>query len=73
MWWGKSPDKPTEAPKEPTPVKDVVNKAVGKVEETAKEFDETKLPERKQLPPQLKKIMEKADKEENFYDELVDG
>lgn len=31
------------------------------------------LPERKSLSPALQKLVDKADKEENFYDELYDG
>jgi fission process protein 1 len=75
MWWGKSPDKdkPTETPKESTPVKDVVDKALGKAEKTAKEFDPDHLPEGKKLPRKLQKIMDKADKEDSFYGELVEG
>jgi len=33
----------------------------------------TSLPEPEKLPPALQKIIDKADKEENFYDELYDG
>lgn len=73
MWWGKSSDKPAETPKESTPVKDVVNKALGKTEKTVKEFDPDKLPQREKLPKKLQKIMDKADKEDSFYDELVEG
>ncbi len=31
------------------------------------------LPEPEKLPPALQRIVDKADKEENFYDELYDG
>jgi fission process protein 1 len=31
------------------------------------------LPEREALPPSLQKIVDKADKDESFYDELWDG
>lgn len=31
------------------------------------------LPKPEKLPPALQKIIDKADKEENFYDELYDG
>lgn len=30
-------------------------------------------PERKQLSPTLQKLVDKTDKDENFYDELYDG
>jgi fission process protein 1 len=33
----------------------------------------TDLPKRKKLPKALQKIIDKADKEENFYDEIYDG
>jgi mitochondrial fission process protein 1 len=33
----------------------------------------TGLPERKELSPTLQKLVDKTDKEENFYDELYDG
>jgi fission process protein 1 len=33
----------------------------------------TGLPEPEKLPPSLQKIIDKADKEDNFYDELYDG
>jgi fission process protein 1 len=31
------------------------------------------LPEPEKLPPALQKIVDKADKEDSFYDELYDG
>ena len=31
------------------------------------------LPEPEKLPPSLQKIIDKADNEDNFYDELYDG
>ncbi len=31
------------------------------------------LPQPEKLPPALQKIIDKADKEDNFYDELYDG
>lgn len=73
MWWGKSPDKPAEPPKEPSPASTVAGKAEKAVEQTAKQFDPDKLPDRQKLPPSLQKIIDKADKEDNFYDELVAG
>ena len=33
----------------------------------------TDLPKREKLPRSLQKIVDKADKDENFYDELYDG
>ena len=33
----------------------------------------TELPERKPLSPGLQKLVDKTEKDENFYDELYDG
>jgi len=66
MFWGKGPDKPQppkESPAEDKDAKDGVPKA----------FDPAKLPDREKLPRSLQKIVDKADKEENFYNELVEG
>ncbi|RKU47161.1 hypothetical protein DL546_006988 [Coniochaeta pulveracea] len=74
MWWGKSSDKPAEPSKEVVPqVQKAVEDVEKKVEKVAKEFDPNALPPREKLPPKLQKIMDKADKEESFYDELVEG
>ena len=70
MWWGKSSDKDSKAPsKEEAPTEAGKNtKVKGPIP-----FDPNKLPEREKLPPALQKIVEKSDREENFFDELVDG
>ncbi|KAH8681119.1 mitochondrial 18 KDa protein-domain-containing protein [Xylariales sp. PMI_506] len=70
-WWGKSPDKsgasktedavPSEGPKPVDPRKDATN------------FDPHHLPDRKKLPKAMSKIMDQSDKDENYFDELVDG
>jgi fission process protein 1 len=60
MWWGKGNDKPVEPPKPSPP------------ETAAKQFD-PKLPDEKKLPDKLQKIIDESDKNENFFDELVDG
>jgi fission process protein 1 len=74
MWWGKSSDKPAEPSKEAVPqVQKVVENVEKKIEKTAKEFDPNELPPREKLPAKLQKIMDKADKEDSFYDELVEG
>ncbi|KAL2132447.1 hypothetical protein VTI74DRAFT_3784 [Chaetomium olivicolor] len=39
----------------------------------ATDFDANKLPDHAKLPPKLQKIVEKNEKEENFFDELVEG
>jgi mitochondrial fission process protein 1 len=77
MFWGKGPDKP-QAPKESPAetVKDTaqeVKTAAKDVQKAAKDFDPDKLPERHKLPTSLQNIVDKADKEENFYNELVEG
>jgi len=77
MWpWSSSSDKPAgssttqnEAPKPPPQNQSVTDD----LKKAAAEFDPKKLPEREKLPPKLQKIIEKTDKEENFFDELVDG
>ncbi|KUI68124.1 Mitochondrial fission process protein 1 [Cytospora mali] len=70
MWWGNSPDKDPKASAKETPAADPSKKANAK---DAIPFDPNKLPNREKLPPALQKIVEKADKEENFFDELVEG
>jgi mitochondrial fission process protein 1 len=65
--WGKSPDK---APKEP---KEAVVVEAKEVPKDRKAFDPDKLPEREKLPDGLQKLVDKADKNESFYDELLDG
>jgi mitochondrial fission process protein 1 len=75
MWWGKgssssdkaepAKDKAPEASQTPAtkidPRKDATN------------FDPDRLPARRELPKGLQRIVEKSDKDENFFDELVDG
>jgi fission process protein 1 len=71
MWWGKTPDKPAETPKESPPAsQQPIQKAADNV---AKAFDPDKLPDREKLPRKLQQIVDKADKDESFYDELVSG
>lgn len=62
MWWGRSSGKKPEESKEAT-----------NNENGAKPFDPEKLPPRQKLPKALQNIIDKSDKEENFFDELVDG
>ncbi|CRK48877.1 hypothetical protein BN1723_008235 [Verticillium longisporum] len=67
MWWGKPQDKPAASPDKaadsPPPT---TAKATGA-------FDPDKLPEHRKLPASLQKIANDSDKDENFFDELVDG
>ncbi|KAI8649076.1 Mitochondrial fission process protein 1 [Fusarium keratoplasticum] len=68
MWWGKRPYKPPEGTspqRSPLEAKDEPKDPAA--------FDPHKKPEQKKLPKGLQKIMDEADEEENFYDELVEG
>ncbi|KAI0189291.1 mitochondrial 18 KDa protein-domain-containing protein [Xylaria flabelliformis] len=70
MFWSKGPDKKPEdkaanAPPAPATSIDSRKDATG--------FDPDKLPERRQLPKGLQKIIEKSDKDESFFDDLKDG
>lgn len=70
MWWGKGSDKDSKAP----PKDDASAAEPGKSNAPqAAPFDQNKLPNREKLPPALQKIVDKADKDDNWYDELVDG
>lgn len=62
MFWGKGPDKPTA---------ETSGKVAGA--STSTEYDSDKLPASKSLPRNLQKIVDKEDKEDNFYDELISG
>ncbi|RYC60224.1 hypothetical protein CHU98_g5979 [Xylaria longipes] len=68
MFWGKGPDKKSEdkAP-EASPATSIEPR------KDAKEFDPDKLPDRRQLPKGLQKIIEKSDKDESFFDDLKEG
>jgi hypothetical protein len=69
MWWGKGSDKPQPPKESPTEAKVVAKE----VQDAAKEFDPKKLPDREELPRSLQKIVDKADREDNLYNELVEG
>ncbi|KAK4126445.1 hypothetical protein N657DRAFT_643232 [Parathielavia appendiculata] len=77
MWWPWSggSDKPTgpagpgnESAKPPQSTS-----ATDDLKKAAAGLDPEKLPERKKLPNNLQNIIEKSDKEESIYDELVEG
>ncbi|KAK3324053.1 mitochondrial 18 KDa protein-domain-containing protein [Cercophora scortea] len=74
MWpWSKDSDKPAAPASAPAPVLPSTSlPAANKTAETKKEFDPT-LPEREKLPKKLQSIVDKSDKEDNFFDELVEG
>ncbi len=76
MWpFGGSSDKPTGTPtsKAEAPKSSPPENATKDLKKAAAEFDPNKLPKKEKLPPKLQKLIEKSDKEENFFDELVDG
>lgn len=60
-WWGKSPDPKSEPPKDT------------KDEAHNKTFDPDKLPAREKLPASLQKIVDKADADNSFFDNIVEG
>lgn len=64
MWWGNNSDKDPKAPAKDTPA--VQSKS-------ASATDPSKPPSRGELPPALQELVEKSEKEENFFDELVEG
>jgi mitochondrial fission process protein 1 len=64
-WWGSGKDKPSKPAEKPTD-------ATALPIERKKAFD-PKLPELEKLPDKLQKIVDESDKNESFYDELVDG
>ncbi|KAI1432235.1 mitochondrial 18 KDa protein-domain-containing protein [Xylaria sp. CBS 124048] len=68
MFWSRGPDRkkpedktPPAAPSSAETRKDVV------------EFDPDKLPAPRQLPKTLQTIIDKSDKDESFFDDIVDG
>ncbi|TPX14125.1 uncharacterized protein E0L32_000519 [Thyridium curvatum] len=67
MWWGKGSDKPKDS------VPEQAKEVAKEVKEAAKDFDKDKLPDRRQLPKKLQQIVDKEDKQENFYNEIVEG
>lgn len=67
MWWGKGSDK--DSKKENA---SAAEPGKSNAPQPAP-FDPDKLPDREKLPPALQKIVDKQDKDENWYDELVDG
>lgn len=68
-WWGKGSDKapssPSESPESPAKTPDP--------RKDASDFDPNALPARKALPRGMRRLVEKSDKDDNFFDELVDG
>ena len=76
MWWGKDSDNSKKEPAQPAAPTTSASQPVDPRKEptaTTTSFDPDRLPARKKLPASLQAISDKADKDENFYDELVDG
>lgn len=61
MWWGNSSDKDPKAAAKETPA------------ETSKNASAKDASNREKLPPAMQRIVERSEKEENYFDELVDG
>ncbi|KAK4663055.1 hypothetical protein QC763_600750 [Podospora pseudopauciseta] len=73
MVWPFSSSSTPSKPDQQT-VHNATAETVKKVANTTKDLDpSTKLPEPKKLPAELQKIVDKADKDENFFDELYEG
>jgi fission process protein 1 len=76
MWpWSSGSDKPTgpSAPENEAPKPPQTRSATDDLKKAAADMDPEKLPDRKKLPKKLQKIIDKSDKEENFFEELVEG
>ena len=74
MFWSKgpSPNKPDPSKKPDAP--DASSSATNiDPRKDATDFNPEKLPERRDLPKGMQSIMDKADKDDNFFDELVEG
>lgn len=88
MWWGKSSDSKDAKAAPAAEAAATASAAATTVQQNPERYDTTaknskdassrapfdpRLPDREKLPPALQKIVEKQDREENFFDELVDG
>lgn len=74
--WSGNSDKPTDAsnPQNESPKpRQITQSATNDLKKGAADFDPKKLPDREKLPKKLQTIVDKSDKEDNFFDELVDG
>ncbi|KAI0834128.1 mitochondrial 18 KDa protein-domain-containing protein [Hypoxylon sp. FL0890] len=71
-WWDKGPDKSPDSKDKPSQTPPDTATQVDPRKD-ATQFDPNKLPERRTLPKSLQKIMDKADKDDNFFDEIVEG
>ncbi|KAK3938243.1 mitochondrial 18 KDa protein-domain-containing protein [Diplogelasinospora grovesii] len=77
MWpFGSSSDKPAppnSSSSTPAPETQPAKAAAEVKNAVTKEFDANKLPDREKLPPKLQSMVDRTDKEDSFYDELVEG
>ena len=78
MFWSKRPDKPDDASKQSGDASkkpDASHAATTNIDprKDATDFNPDKLPDRRDLPKGMQNIMDKADKDDNFFDELVEG
>ena len=73
-WSNKSSDAPTTPAKASPPAETkLAPSTTVEVKKSNEKFDPNKLPEREKLPPKLQNIIDRNDKEDNFFDELVEG
>ncbi|KAK3389360.1 mitochondrial 18 KDa protein-domain-containing protein [Podospora didyma] len=72
-WSNKSSDAPTTPAKGSPPETKLAPSTTVETKKSTDKFDPNKLPEREKLPPKLQNIIDKNDKDDNFFDELVEG
>lgn len=73
MFWDRGSPKKPEVSKDKGPEASPASAAQADARKDATDFDPDRLPERRKLPKGLQKIVENSDKDDNFFDELVEG
>lgn len=81
MWWGKSSDNKDSKASPPTSTAGAEASTDPRYDKSKTNntnsapaaFDPNKLPARQKLSPALQKIVDKQDRDENYFDELYDG
>lgn len=81
MWWDKKTENDAKASSQPTEPSASPSTTSAEQrydgprnkQDASAPFDPNRLPNREKLPPALQRIVDKQEKEENFFDELVDG
>lgn len=80
MWWGKNSDNkdtkvsPTSTAGAETSTDPRYDKSkTNNTTSAPAAFDPNKLPARQKLSPALQKIVDKQERDENYFDELYDG